>query len=55
MYGCRWCLLAWMLNAGPFRDLFQVFYQHMQREGMIPDHVTYVDISNACVALELGK
>lgn len=29
-----WCLLAWMLNAGPFRDLFQVFYQHMQREDM---------------------
>lgn len=55
MYGCRWCLLAWMLNAGPVRDLFQFFPQLMQGEGMIPDNVTYVDISNACVASELGK
>jgi len=44
-----------MLNAGPVRDLFQVFHQHMQGEGMIPDNVTYVGISNACVASEWGK
>jgi len=44
-----------MLNAGPVRDVFQVFHQHMQGEAMIPDNVTYVDISNAWVALELGK
>ncbi|CAM6073256.1 unnamed protein product [Sphagnum tenellum] len=51
----KWCLLAWMLNAGPVRDLFQVFHQHMQGEGTIPDNVTYVDISNGCVASELGN